>query len=118
MYNYDFLCTYHLITDDEELSKLCYQQQLLQAFNLKYYDNKKINETIEKIYNEIKNINEFNELINRIRENLDDLQTSYIFDKINQVTSDNHLSYYLLFSYEYFNIFHKKYCLFKEKKNI
>ena len=118
MYNYDFLCTYHLITDDDDLSKLCYQQQLLQAFNLEYYDNKKINEMIEKIYNEIKNIDEFDELLIRTRENLDDLSLSHNFDKINCITLNNPLSYYLLFSYEYFYIFHKKYCLFKEKKNI
>lgn len=118
MYNCDFLCTYHLFSDDQELSKLCYQEQLLQAFNLNKYDNEKINIMIEKIYNEISNIDDFNELLNRIRENLDDLQFSHIFDKINEVTLHNPLSYYLLFSYEYFYIFHKKYCLFKEKKNI
>ena len=118
MYNCNFLCTYHLFTDDEDISRLCYQQQFLQAFNLDKYNDKIINEIIEQIYIEICNVDDFNELLNRIRENLDDLQTSHFFDKINNVSLNDPFIYYLLFSYEYFNIFHKKYCLFKNDKKL
>ena len=80
MYNCDFLCTYHLFTDDEELSKLCYQEQLLQAFNLEKYDDEKIHESIKNIQNEISDIPEFKNLFDKVFENHDDLQTINIFN--------------------------------------
>ena len=38
-YDLDFLCTYHLIENDDNLSSLCYQNQILQAFKLNNYDS-------------------------------------------------------------------------------
>ena len=52
MYNHNFLCTYHLFKDDDELSNLCYQQQFLQAFDLDNYNNQIIETTINNLYNE------------------------------------------------------------------
>lgn len=118
MYNCDFLCTYQLFTDDEEISKICYQQQLLQAFDLDKYDDEKIKESIEKIYSEISDLSEFKNLLTRVFENHDDLETTNHFSSENIFMINDPLSYYILFSYEYFYIFHKQYSLFKCKKNL
>jgi hypothetical protein len=46
MYVYDFICTYKLI--DEEFRDTLYKQQLLEAFNLREYDENVILEEKKK----------------------------------------------------------------------
>ena len=118
MYNYDFLCTYQLIDDDETLSNICYQQQLLQAFNLDQYDDKKIKESMGKIYYEICNFNEFITIFNKIQDDLKKITSlSENFQCDNFLIHNELQIVYLLFSYDYFHIFHRQYCLYKNKKN-
>jgi len=48
-YQIDFVCTYQLITDEEE-AEILYQTQFLQAFNLEVFDDKTINSITDKLY--------------------------------------------------------------------
>ena len=49
MYNFDMLCTYKLMDNDED-RKLMYQLQLLQLFNLEKFDEALLSEHINKLY--------------------------------------------------------------------
>lgn len=50
MYDTSFRCTYHLI-DDEIESDTLYKIQFLQAGSLNEWDDKKVNELCDEIYN-------------------------------------------------------------------
>ena len=114
MYNYDFLCSYHLISD-EKLSNLCYQHQYLQAFNLDKYKYDVIESTCNLLYDELKEISSFKELINKIRKKLD--SSAQVFFNIHSDNSDDTYIFFFFFSYEYFYLFHKEYCYYKQNRN-
>ena len=48
-YNHDFLTTYKSF-QDEYYSDLCYKIQLLQALDMKYYDDFIIQQNMKKLY--------------------------------------------------------------------
>ena len=112
-YNSDFLCTYRSINNfkevenDDELSLQCYQVQLLQAFNMKKFEDYILQKKIEQLHLFLRDNEEINELMSILSDKNSniaflnglskDLETTYIFQ--------------LLFSYDYFDIFHK--CLSK-----
>lgn len=89
----DFICTYKLITDDMKESNMLYQVQLLQSFNLSQFDEKQINQKIEIIYNQIKDLPQIIQLINLVKE------------KNNKVSLDNNILFKILFCYDYFDVF-------------
>lgn len=96
MYSKDFITTYKNV-DDYETSLCLYQSQIIQAFNLKVFDEYKIANQIDKIENEL--INNI-DIINIKKQLLEKYNNSF-FNKNNIFT--------LLFGYEYFNEFHKCY---------
>ena len=105
MYSYDFICTYKLLKDykdndidpneNDHLSSMLYQMQLLEAFNLKIFDENKMKISQEELYTKIKNHDQFVKIFDLIKE------------KFPQLCADNLGAFIILFSYDYFDIFHR-----------
>ena len=113
-YDFDFLCTYHLIENDENLSSLCYQNQLLQVFKLNNYDSKKIDNNIIKLFNILRDDEEILEIIDFLSNKL----TIFQFLKQNNEKLDNSFIFQMLFSYDYFYLFHNSFIHYKTNKSL
>ena len=100
-YNSDFICTYKLLEDEEDdCANLCYQTQLLQALNMKNYDNFIITKNIEALYFFLKTNNEIISLLILLKEKYKNSTMTFFIE--------NEMALFqLLFSYSYFDIFHK-----------
>lgn len=98
MYCYDFICTYHLITDDNEISDALYKLQFLEAFSLIDWDDKVINETLSHIYNCIKDDEQFNNILDCFK------QTKKIFVDEKE---DKEKIFVWLFNYDHFYLIHR-----------
>lgn len=101
----NMICTYKMITEDGDdevgLKQMLYQMQLLQAFDIGEYNDEIINNKIITLYQEIKD-------------------TSFVKILIQQNPHTIHfeepeLIFRTLFSYDYFDLFHK--CLYYYSKN-
>jgi hypothetical protein len=101
-YDCSFLCTYNLI-DDVDCSVICYQEQLLQALKQTEYDDDKISVITGKIYDLLK----YNEEILEILDILSEKLVLFQFFKNNNKELDNTFVFPMLFSYEYFHLFHE-----------
>ena len=112
-YDYDFLCTYYLI-EDEEQSNICYRSQLLQVFKLNNFDSEQINYNIQKLYNILRDNEEIKEIIDILSNKL----VLFQFLKQNNQKIDNVLVFQMLFSYEYFHIFHKLFSKYNTDKSL
>jgi hypothetical protein len=99
------LCTYKLITEDNEeevgLREILYKIQLLQTFNMEEFEEEKINNKIDKLFEIIKE----EEFIKKIFEKHPYKETIY-----------NDLIFRTLFSYDYLDLFHK--CLYHFFNNL
>lgn len=113
-YDYDLLCTYHLIENDENLSSLCYQNQLLQVFKLNNYDSQKIDNNIIKLFNILRDDEEILEIIDILSNKL----TIFQFLKQNNQKLDNSFIFQMLFSYDYFYLFHNSFIHYKTNKSL
>lgn len=113
-YDYDFLCTYHLIENDDNLSSLCYQNQILQAFKLNNFENQNINYNIQKLYNVLRDNEEILEILDILSNKLQIFQ----FFKQNNQNLDNSLIFQMLFSYDYFYLFHNSLIHYKTNKSL
>lgn len=107
MYKTDFVCTYKLM--DEEFTNYLYQIQLLQAFNLEKWDDNVINNRCFELYTLLTNADTiFRDIIEKAKKNID---IKNIYDSIiDKDEDDNILIFTLLFTYDYFDIFHKCIC--------
>jgi hypothetical protein len=103
-YNSSFLTTYKLHSDDDDRN-LCYQLQLLQALNIASYDITILTTHIEKIGYFLQNNRELTGILILLQEKYKDTNIAFIIDKYNSTAL-----FQLLFSYEYFDIFHKCLC--------
>lgn len=112
-YNSEFLCTYKSM-NEEYYQQLCYQIQMLQALNINSYDDTMVPNHIEKIYYFLQNYYEIDIIILALKEKYKN--TSIVFF----VENNNSALFQLLFSYDYFDIFHKCLChyLRDKKQNI
>ena len=110
--NYDsgFLCTYKLHTDDDDRN-LCYQLQLLQALNIDSYDSIILTSNIDKIGLFLQNNTELEAILLLLKEKYKDTNIAYMIDEHNSSTL-----FQLLFSYDYFDIFHKCLCKYINDK--
>lgn len=102
-YNKSFICTYKNF-DDEYNSNLCYQIQLLQAFNMNKYDEYMLQKNIENLYIFLRdniNIIKICELFKKKYTNL-----SFLNTQSNDL--ENLIFFQILFSYDYFDLFHKQ----------
>ena len=108
-YNYEFFCTYKLF-DDEANSNLCYQIQLLQAFNMNKYDETILHTKIASSYYYLKDNKQIIEIIELLLNNFKD---SAWFSFLPEDKSP--IIYQILFSYTYFDEFHKCFCQYLKK---
>ena len=110
--NYDsgFLCTYKKHTDDDDRN-LCYQLQLLQALNIDNYDSIILTSNIDKIGLFLQNNTELEAILLLLKEKYKDTNIAYMIDEHNSSTL-----FQLLFSYDYFDIFHKCLCKYINDK--
>ena len=109
MYDTNFLCTYKLLENseksiqdyegdndegdnDEELYKILYQIQLLHAFKIQTFDEKKLVDKQNNIYKIIK-------------DNIDIIKLLDILEK-KYINFNKNCLFQILFSYDYFQYFH------------
>ena len=109
-YKSDFICTYKLLEDDEEgASHLCYQTQLLQALNMTKFDDFIITKNIEAVYFFIKDYSEIVGLLIVLKEKYKNSNLAFFIE--NEIAL-----FQLLFSYDYFDVFHKCLCNYIKSK--
>jgi len=112
--NYDFLCTYHLIENNDNLSSICYQNQLLQSFKLNNYDSQIIDDNILKLFNILNDNEEIIEILDILSNQIQIFQ----FLKQNNQKLDNSLIFQMLFSYDFFYLFHNSLIHYKTNKSL
>jgi hypothetical protein len=108
-YNSEFLCTYRSMTE-EYYQQLCYQIQMLQALNINSYDDTMVTNHIEKIYYFLQNYYEIDIIMLALKEKYKN--TSIVFF----IENNSSALFQLLFSYDYFDIFHKCLCQYLRDK--
>jgi hypothetical protein len=108
-YNQEFFCTYKLF-DDEYNSNLCYQIQLLQAFNMNKYDETILHNKIASSYYYLKDNKQIIEIIDLL---IDKFKEATWFCFLPEDKSP--IIYQILFSYTYFNEFHKYFAEYLKK---
>lgn len=95
MYKTDFICTYKMMVCDEDdesyIQDALYQTQFLQAFGLFDYDAECINNSLNYIYDKIKNEEEFKEIIQKHPYYKNDMEEVLMY----------------LFAYNTFDLFHQ-----------
>ena len=101
----DFVCTYKNIEDTNE-SNILFRSQYLQAFNLDFFDINVINEVCEKLFNLMQKHqeNKLNKLLGFLYNNHAIQLLPFSFKKN---TYSNLFTFQILFSYDYFDLFHK-----------
>lgn len=110
MYCSDFICTYKLHDKDDQIH--IYRIQLLQAFNMTDYDEKKLETNINTLYTEVKE-NQF------VCELLDLLLECSKYKMFSDVVNNDKLAIFkILFSYDFFDLTHRCLCDLFNKKNI
>ena len=108
LYQTDFICTYKLM--DDEFTDDLYQIQILQAFNLERWDDNNINSLCFELYTLLTNSNSiFRDIIEKAKTNIN-IKNIYdsIIDKDDE--NDDKIIFTLLFTYDYFDLFHKCIC--------
>lgn len=108
-YQHDFICTYKLM-DNENDQEQMYRIQLLQAFNLNYLDDTKMNKIIMELYTLLSSSSEFKHIFKKARENnsikeLINLIDNSDYENDNDIGDD--LIFKLLFKFEYFDLLHR-----------
>ena len=110
-YDCEFLCTYKLHSDDDDRN-LCYQLQLLQALKITNYDSMILATHIDKIGFFLQNNSELEAILILLKEKYKDTNIAFMIDA--------NALFQLLFSYDYFDVFHKCLCKYiseKKQKN-
>jgi hypothetical protein len=116
MYQTDFICTYKLM--DDEFTDDLYQIQILQAFNLEKWDDNVINNLCFELYTKLtKSDNIFRDIIERAKKNID---ITNIYDSIidKDDEDDDRIIFALLFTYDYFDLFHKCICEYMRNSKV
>ena len=93
-YHADFICTYKLMDNDDDRNDL-YQIQFLQAFGLRHFNQDEMSENVLQLYNELKDCNEIQEILEEgVKANP-------------QMNMTHAIMFMCLFSYDFFDLFHK-----------
>jgi len=93
-YHADFICTYKLMENDDDRN-IMYQIQILQAFGMQKFDQDEINKKVLQLYKKLIDCNEVKEII---EEGI----------KVNsEMQLTNVIMFMCLFSYQFFELFHK-----------
>ena len=94
IYHADFICTYKLMDNDDDRNFM-YQMQFLQAFGLRHFNEGEMSENVLQLYHELKDCNEIQEILEEgIKANT-------------QMKMTNEIMFMCLFSYHFFDLFHK-----------
>lgn len=94
IYHADFICTYKLMDNDDDRNFI-YQIQLLQAFGMHNFNEDEMSERTLKLYHKLKECNEVKEILEEgIKANP-------------QMKMTNVIMFICLFSYQFFDSFHK-----------
>ena len=108
IYQTDFLCTYKMI--DNEYTDYLYRIQLLQAFNMKTWDDNVINSVCCKLYERLIKSEIFRDIIEKASKTKD-IKEIYEFINSTENIDDNDdkqkIIFSLLFKYEYFDLMHR-----------
>ena len=93
-YHADFICTYKLMDNDDDRNDL-YQIQMLQAFGLRHFNEDEMSENVLQLYHQLKDCNEIQEILEEgVKANP-------------QMNMTHAIMFMCLFSYDFFNLFHK-----------
>ena len=93
-YHADFICTYKLMDNDDDRNFM-YQIQILQAFGLRNFNEGEMSEKVLQLYNELKDCNKIQEILEEgVKANP-------------QMKMTNEIMFMCLFSYQFFDLFHK-----------
>ena len=87
--------------DGEYYQTLCYQIQMLQALNINKYDETIISNHIEQLFYFLQNYYEIDIILLALKEKY--MNTNFAFF----IENNNSALFQLLFSYDYFDCFHK-----------
>ena len=112
IYNSEFICTYKYFEDDESISHICYQQQLLQAFNMDKFDDNILENNIKTLYFFIEKSDKIQEIITFLSNDMNQEIFNLFNDKDSSTTIDKFSIFHILFSYDYFYLFHKYISIF------
>ena len=111
-YNTNFISTYKQFEDIED-SNICYKLQLLQAFNINNYNEDILQKKMENIYNILRD----NKYLKEIFLLLEKKHPQLKFINYNIKNLENFIYLLILFSYDYFYIFHRELCYFSLNKD-
>jgi len=113
VYQTDFLCTYKMI--DNEYTDYLYRIQLMQAFNMKTWNDNVVNNVCSKLYERLINNEIFRDIVEKA-SNTKDIKEIYEFINSTENIDDNvekqKIIFSLLFKYEYFDLIHR--CIIEE----
>lgn len=94
VYHADFICTYKLMDNDDDRNFM-YQIQLLQAFGMHNFNEDEMSERTLQLYHQLKNCNQVKEILEEgVKANP-------------QMKMTNVIMFMCLFSYQFFDLFHK-----------
>ena len=93
-YHADFICTYKLMDNDDDRNFM-YQIQILQAFGLRHFNQDEMSENVLQLYHKLKDCNEIQEILEEgVKANP-------------QMNMTHAIMFMCLFSYDFFDLFHK-----------
>tara|TARA_B100001093_G_scaffold513195_1_gene584598 strand:+ start:1489 stop:1896 length:408 start_codon:yes stop_codon:yes gene_type:complete len=107
------LCTYkYFEKEDSDIAHICYQTQLLQVFNMNEFDDKILENNIKNLYSCIKKSDKIQEIIMFLSNDMSQEIFNLFNNKDSSTNIDEFSIFQILFSYEYFDIFHKYISIF------
>ena len=93
-YSADFICTYKLMDDDDDRN-IMYQMQLLQAFGMEKFHEGEMSEKALQLYNKLIDCNEVKEILEEGIKANPQMEMTHV------------IMFMCLFSYQFFDLFHK-----------
>ena len=115
-YNSGFITTYKSF-DQNYYSDLCYKIQLLQAFNMIKYDEFMLQQNIQKTYYVLREEEKIQKIMSILSQNNKQLEIFKAFSKDFNKEAEDLFYFQILFSFDYFDLFHKFLCNFLKKEN-
>lgn len=115
-YNNNFITTYKSFSQDY-YKDLCYKIQVLQAFNMEKYDEFILQNNIQQLYYFLREEEKIKKIISVLSQNNDQLKIFKAFSKDFNKETENLFYFQILFSFDYFDLFHKFLCIFLKKEN-
>ena len=115
-YNSSFITTYKSF-DEPYYNDLCYKIQLLQAFNMIKYDEFMLQQNIQKTYYSLREEEKIQKIMSVLSQNNKQLEIFKAFSKDFNKEAEDLFYFQILFSFDYFDLFHKFLCIFLKKEN-